>query len=82
MFDSPEMVRVIGLSISSCMPLTRGGLVIVGEGTISDKREGGSLRDSVFQMPVPVPQGNVLPPAWFQLKDAARFGLVVVAQGA
>lgn len=82
MADSPEMVRVIGLSISSCMPPTRGGLVIVGEGIISDKRGGGSLRDSGFHMPAPVPQGNVLPPAWFQLKDPAMFGLVVVAQGA
>lgn len=63
MADSPDMVRVIGLSISSGMLLlTGGGLVMVGEGTISAKREGGSLRDSVFQIPVPVPQENALPP--------------------
>lgn len=64
MADSPEMVRVIGLNISSdTLPPEGGGLVMVGEGTISAKREGGSLRDSVFQMPVPVPQENGLPPA-------------------
>lgn len=81
MADSPEMVRVIGLSISSPrVPLAGGGLPMVGEGTISDKRGGGSLRDSVFQ--IPVPQGNELCPAWFQLKDPLKPGLVFDAQGA
>lgn len=83
MAESPEIVRVIGLNISSGMvPPEGGGLVMVGEGIISAKREGGSLRDSVFQIPVLVPQGSVLPPGWFQLKDPARFGLVAVAHDA
>ena len=63
MDDSPETVRVSGLNVSSGRvpgPANDGGLGIVGEGTISDKRDGGSLRDSVFQ--IPVLQGNELPP--------------------
>jgi hypothetical protein len=70
------MVRVIGLSVSSPSgPLAGTGVVIVGEGTISDRRDGGSLRESEFQMPVP--QGKELPPAWFQLNEPLSPGLVV-----
>jgi hypothetical protein len=76
------MVRVIGLNMSSCIVLAGAGLVIVGEGTNSDRRDGGSFRDSLFQIPVPGVQGKVLPPAWCQLKDPAIPGLVFVAQGA
>lgn len=76
------MVRVMGLSISSPSgPLAGTGVVIVGEGTISDRRDGGSLRESEFQMPVP--HGKEFAPAWFQLNEPLSPGLVVVeAQGA
>jgi hypothetical protein len=50
---------------------------MVGDGTISDRRDGGSLRDSEFQMPVP--HGKELPPAWFQLNEPLSPGLVVFA---
>src|SRR4051812_25134902 len=64
------------------MVVAGAGFAIVGEGTISDRRDGGSLRDSVFQMPVPGAQGKELPPVWFQLKEPASPGLVFVVQGA
>ena len=77
MADSPEVVRVTGLNNSSPKVLLASvGVVIVGEGTSSDRREGGSFRDSEFQMALL--QGKELPPPWFQLKDPVRPGLVVL----
>lgn len=79
MADSPEMVRVMGLSSSSAtLPLVIGGFDMVGDGTISASRGGGSLRDSVFQ--IPVPHGNVLPLVWPQELELAKLGLVLAAQ--
>lgn len=70
------MVRVVGLRISS--PKAPGALDMVGEGTISESRGGGSLRDSVFQ--IPVPQGNEPPPTLDQGIDPPIPGLVFVPQ--
>ena len=47
---------------------------IVGDGTISANRGGGSFRDSVFQ--IPVPHGKELFPAWFQAIELPIPGLV------
>lgn len=79
MDESPGSVREVGLRTSSAAPvLVFGGFGIVGERLNSLSRGGGSLRDSVFQ--IPVPQGKLLPP-WPQDIEPLRLGLVVVAHG-
>jgi hypothetical protein len=52
----------------------------VGDGTISDSLGGGSLRESVFQ--IPVPHGNELLglATAFQVKELFKPGLVVACQ--
>lgn len=47
---------------------------MVGDGTISASRGGGSFRDSVFQ--IPVPQGKEGFPTWFQGMELPIPGLV------
>jgi hypothetical protein len=48
----------------------------VGDGTISERRGGGSLRESVFQ--IPVPHGNEVLPTLFQVMELFNPGLVLV----
>ena len=68
---SPDEVRAVGLNNSSA----RQVFEVVGDGTISERRGGGSLRDSEFQ--IPVPHGNELPPTWFHAIEPPRPGLVL-----
>lgn len=77
MAESPANVRAVGLRISSVKLVLTCALAVVGEGTSSDNRCGGSLRDSVFQMPVP--QGNEEPAEGFQAAEPTP-GLVFAAQ--
>ena len=48
----------------------------MGDGTSSDSRGGGSLRESVFQ--IPVPHGNELLPTLFHVIELFNPGLVLV----
>lgn len=58
MADSPILAReLVGVKMSSEKLLVAvGDCIVVGDGSTSVKREGGSLRFSLFQ--IPVPQGK------------------------
>lgn len=71
-------MRAVGLKISSPNAEV-GALDMVGDGTSSESLVGGSLRDSVFQMPVP--HGNELPATFDQEIELPIPGLVLAPQG-
>lgn len=75
------LVRAVGLKISSPKGVAEvGALDMVGDGTNSESRGGGSFRDSVFQ--IPELQGNELLPTFPQEREPPMPGLVVAPQAA